>query len=80
MLEKIKILKTKGEILKALIDLADDENERKEHQRALKNIKNELLKMLESFEPKHIKNESGTAKKLDEILADNETDLAEISN
>lgn len=71
MLEKIKILKTKGEILKALISLADDETEKKEHARALKSIKNELLKMLESFEPKTTKNENNTAKNLDDILAEN---------
>lgn len=71
MLEKIKVLKTKGEILKALISLADDETEKKEHARALKSIKNELLKMLESFEPKTTKNENNTAKNLDDILAEN---------
>lgn len=75
MLEKIKILKIKGEILKALIDLADNENERKEHQRALKNIKNELLKMLENFTPKMSKQEQGTQKNLGDILADNEINL-----
>ena len=80
MLEKIKVLKTKGEILKALISLADDETEKKDHQRALKNIKNELLKMLESFEPKTPKQEQGTAKKLDEILADNQADLSAIDD
>lgn len=71
MLEKIKVLKTKGEILKALISLADDQTEKKEHARALKSIKNELLKMLESFEPKTTKNENNTAKNLDDILAEN---------
>ena len=72
MLEKIKVLKTKGEILKALISLADDETEKKEHARALKSIKNELLKMLESFEPKITKNENGTAKNLGDILSEND--------
>lgn len=72
MLEKIKNLKAKGEILKALIDLADDENERKEHQRALKNIKNELLKMLDNLTPKTTKQEPSTAKNLGDILSEND--------
>lgn len=71
MLEKIKVLKTKGEILKALISLADDENERKEHQRALKSVKNELLKMLDNLTPKQ-QQEPNAQRNLAEILADND--------
>ena len=72
MLEKIKVLKTKGEILLALIAISSDESEVKEHKRALNSVKNELLKMLENLTPqKNLKNENGTAKNLDDILAEN---------
>lgn len=77
MLEKIKNLKAKGEILKALIGLADDESEAREHAKALKSVKNELLKMLENFEQQHKtqraeSREPKTQRNLDDILKEND--------
>ena len=80
MLEKIKGLRIKAESAKALLALADDENERKHFKKLLDKYKQELLKFLDEPQPqpKPSRAEPNEPKKLSEILADNGTDLAEI--
>ena len=78
MLEKIKELRVKAESAKALLALADDENERKHFKKLLEKYKAELLKFLDEPQPKLSRAEPNEQKKLGEILADNGTDLTEI--
>ena len=77
-LEKIKELQIKAESAKALLNLADDESERKHFKKLLENYKKELLKFLD--EPKPNRAEPQEPKRLGEILADNQADLAEIDS
>ena len=79
MLEKIKELRVKAESAKALLSLADDENERKHFKKMLDKYKQELLKFLDEPQPKP-RAEPNEPKKLSEILADNGTDLAEFDS
>ena len=78
MLEKIKELRVKAESAKALLALADDENERKHFKKLLEKYKAELLKFLDEPQPKPSRAEPNEQKKLGAILADNGTNLAEI--
>ena len=78
MLEKIKELRVKAESAKALLSLADDENERKHFKKMLDKYKQELLKFLDEPQPKPSRNEPQEPKRLSAILADNGTNLAEI--
>ena len=78
MLEKIKELRIKAESAKALLALADDENERKHFKKMLEKYKAELLKFLDEPQPKPSRSEQQEPKKLGAILADNGTDLTEI--
>ena len=80
MLEKIKELRVKAESAKALLALADDENERKHFKKLLDKYKQELLKFLDEPQPKLSRVEPNEPKKLGAILADNGTDLAEIDS
>ena len=80
MLEKIKELRIKAESAKALLSLADDENERKHFKKLLEKYKAELLKFLDEPQPKPSRAEPNEQKKLGAILADNGTDLAEIDS
>ena len=80
MLEKIKELRIKAESAKALLALADDENERKHFKKMLDKYKQELLKFLDEPQPKLSRVELQEQKKLGAILADNGTDLAEIDS
>ena len=77
-LEKIKELRVKAESAKALLSLADDENERKHFKKMLDKYKQELLKFLDEPQPKLSRVEPNEQKKLGAILADNGTDLTEI--
>ena len=79
MLEKIKELRVKAECAKALLALADDENEQKHFKKLLEKYKAELLKFLDEPQPKPSRAEPNEQKKLSAILADNGTDLAEIN-
>ena len=78
MLEKIKELRIKAESAKALLALADDENEGKHFKKMLEKYKAELLKFLDEPQPKPSRSEQQEPKKLGAILADNGTDLTEI--
>ena len=78
MLEKIKELRVKAESAKALLELADDETERKHFKKMLEKYKAELLKFLDEPQPKLSRVEPNEQKKLGAILADNGTDLTEI--
>lgn len=80
MLEKIKELRVKAECAKALLALADDENEQKHFKKLLEKYKAELLKFLDEPQPKPSRAEPNEQKKLSAILADNGTDLAEIDS
>ena len=80
MLEKIKELRIKAESAKALLSLADDENERKHFRKLLEKYKAELLKFLDEPQPKPSRAEPQEQKKLGAILADNGTDLAEFDS
>ena len=60
MLEKIKELRVKAECEKALLALADDENERKHFKKLLDKYKQELLKFLD--ERQKYKNEQNAKK------------------
>ena len=80
MLEKIKELRVKAESAKALLSLADDENERKHFKKMLDKYKQELLKFLDEPQPKPSRNEPQEPKKLSEILADNQTDINAIDD
>ena len=80
MLEKIKELRIKAESAKALLALADDENERKHFSKLLDKYKQELLKFLDEPQPKPSRVEPQEPKKLSEILADNQTDLSAIDD
>ena len=80
MLEKIKELRIKAESAKALLALADDENERKHFKKMLEKYKAELLKFLDEPQPKPSRSEQQEPKKLGAILADNGTDLAEFDS
>ena len=75
MLEKIKELRVKAESAKALLALADDENERKHFKKLFEKYKAELLKFLDEPQPKLSRVEPNEQKKLGAILADNQTDL-----
>ena len=77
-LEKIKELRVKAESAKALLALADDENERKHFKKMLDKYKQELLKFLDEPQPKPSRSEPQEPKRLSAILADNGTNLAEI--
>ena len=79
MLEKIKGLRIKAESAKALLALADDENEKRHFSKLLEKYKQELLKFLDEPQPK-LRVEPNEQKKLGAILADNGTDLAEIDS
>lgn len=80
-LEKIKELQIKAESAKALLSLADDETERKHFRKLLENYKKELLKFLDEPQQKaSVKNEPQEPKRLGEILADNQANLAEIDS
>ena len=80
-LEKIKELQIKAESAKALLSLADDESERKHFKKLLENYKKELLKFLDEPQQKvSVKNETQEPKRLGEILADNQANLAEIDS
>lgn len=80
-LEKIKELQIKAESAKALLSLADDESERKHFRKLLENYKKELLKFLDEPQQKaSVKNETQEPKRLGEILADNQANLAEIDS
>ena len=79
MLEKIKELRVKAECAKALLSLADDENEKKHFKKLLDKYKQELLKFLDEPQPKP-RAEPNEPKKLSEILADNQTDLNAIDD
>ena len=79
-LEKIKELRVKAESAKALLSLADDENERKHFKKLLDKYKQELLKFLDEPQPKPSRSEPNEQKKLGEILADNQTDLNAIDD
>ena len=79
-LEKIKELRVKAESAKALLSLADDENERKHFKKMLDKYKQELLKFLDEPQPKLSRVEPNEQKKLGEILADNQTDLNAIDD
>ena len=80
MLEKIKELRVKAKCAKALLALADDENERKHFKKLLEKYKAELLKFLDEPQPKPSRVEPNEQKKLGAILADNGTDLAEFDS
>ena len=80
MLEKIKELRVKAESAKALLSLADDENERKHFKKMLDKHKQELLKFLDEPQPKPSRAEPNEPKKLGAILADNQTDLNSIDD
>ena len=80
MLEKIKELRVKAECAKALLSLADDENEKKHFKKLLDKYKQELLKFLDEPQPKPSRAEPNEPKKLSEILADNQTDLNAIDD
>lgn len=80
MLEKIKELRVKAECAKALLELADDESEKRHFSKLLDKYKAELLKMLGEPQPKPSRNEPQEPKKLSAILADNGTNLAEIDS
>ena len=75
MLEKLKEIRVKAESAKALLSLADDENERKHFKKMLDKYKQELLKFLDGPQPKPSRAEPNEPKKLGAILADNQTDL-----
>lgn len=80
-LEKIKELRIKAETAKALFEIADDESERKHFKKLLESYKKELLKFLDEPQQKaSVKNEPQEPKRLSEILADNQADLAEIDS
>ena len=80
MLEKIKELRVKAESAKALLSLADDENERKHFKKMLDKYKQELLKFLDEPQPRPSRAEQQEPKKLGAILADNQTDLNAIDD
>ena len=80
MLEKIKELRIKAESAKVLFYLADDETEKKHFSKLLEKYKTELLKMLGEPQPKPSRNEPQEPKKLNEILAENQTDLNAIDD
>ena len=80
MLEKIKELRVKAECAKALLSLADDENERKHFKKLLDKYKQELLKFLEEPQPNPSRSEQNEPKKLGAILEDNGTDLNAIDD
>lgn len=82
MLEKIKELRIKAETAKALFELADDESERKHFKKLLESYKKELLKFLdEPQQPKPSRAEpQQEPKRLGEILADNQAELADDEN
>ena len=80
MLEKIKELRVKAESAKALLSLADDENERKHFKKMLDKYKQELLKFLDEPQPKLSRVEPNEQKKLGAILADNGTDFNAIDD
>ena len=75
MLEKIKELRIKAESAKVLFYLADDETEKKHFSKLLDRYKQELLKFLDEPQPKPSRNEPQEPKKLNEMLAENQTDL-----
>lgn len=78
-LEKIKELRIKAESAKALLSLADDENEKKHFKKLLDSYKRELVKFLDEPQPKTQRAEQQQEpKRLGEILADNQASLAEI--
>ena len=79
-LEKIKELRVKAESAKALLELADDENERKHFKKMLDKYKQELLKFLDEPQPKLSRVEPNEQKKLGAILADNGTDFNAIDD
>ena len=82
-LEKIKELRIKAESAKVLFYLADDETEKKHFSKLLDRYKQELLKFLDEPQPKPSRsepNESQEPKKLNEILAENQTDLNAIDD
>ena len=80
MLEKIKELRIKAESAKVLFYLADDETEKKHFSKLLDRYKQELLKFLDEPQPKPSQNEPQEPKKLNEILAENQTDLNAIDD
>ena len=80
MLEKIKELRIKAESAKVLFYLADDETEKKHFSKLLDRYKQELLKFLDEPQPKPSRNELQEPKKLNEILAENQTDLNAIDD
>ena len=80
MLEKIKELRIKAESAKVLFYLADDETEKKHFSKLLDRYKQELLKFLDEPQTKQSQNEPQEPKKLNEILAENQTDLNAIDD
>lgn len=86
-LEKIKELKHKAEVSKALADLAESEAEKKYYLKLLNNAKKELAKIadIEMFSVEKSQeiaeqNEQLQARKLDYILADNQTNIADLDS
>lgn len=82
-LEKIKELKHKAEVSKALADLAESEAEKKYYLKLLNNAKKELAKIadIEIFNAEKSQQNisENSARDLNYILADNETNLTEIA-
>lgn len=82
-LEKIKELKHKAEVSKALADLAESEAEKKYYLKLLNNAKKELAKIadIEIFNTEKSQQNisENSARDLNYILADNETNLTEIA-
>lgn len=83
MLDKIKELKHKAEVSKALADLAESEAEKKYYLKLLNNAKKELAKIadIEIFNTEKSQQNisENSARDLNYILADNETNLTEIA-
>lgn len=76
-LEKIKELRIKAESAKALLSLADDENEKKHFKKLLDSYKRELVKFLD--EPKS-QNQPQDQKRLSDILENTAENLAELES
>ena len=85
MLERVRELKHKAEVSKALADLAESEAEKKYYLKLLNNAKKELAKIadIEIFNAAQEiaeQNEQLQARKLDYILADNQTNIADLDS
>ena len=87
MLERVRELKHKAEVSKALAELAESEAEKKYYSKLLANAKKELAKIadIEIFNAEKSQeiaeqNEQLQARKLDYILADNQTNIADLDS